>query len=438
MLLGDSGTGKSHLLIGLGLATCQRGLRVRYTTAAQLVTELAEDCNVGGWPSLLGFRVDGLRSTRLTMLISFTMENRRDPYDAAYDYALESAELSEAKCLIGPAHECSRLIVRAHSIQRAKLDLISDEHKKVVIMTPDVRKLNQKGITAGDLASGAESGFEYRSTSNRLLTTRMACSYHDKETFALIEDHSLDVADHHHCDLLSLRAALFQMHKKMIFYRVFSTMALADIELIDARDALALQMHEAKRATELIVAGLSGEPGTTMEHRAIAVDCPPRVAATGVIMRGGPVYPWSDRELAAMSERGVPIPANAIPIVVTVYPDIDRHVAIVSFPNGWASLAEIIVPAIAEKDGFRAAASLSKTLIEHTENIALSPQAWNGYGRKKREAITRYFMESIGLPIVIEFPLGESISPEMVSQIVSAREPASRYELDAREIDLFN
>ena len=42
MLLGDSGTGKSHLLIGLGMAACQRGLRVRYTTAAALVNELAE------------------------------------------------------------------------------------------------------------------------------------------------------------------------------------------------------------------------------------------------------------------------------------------------------------------------------------------------------------------------------------------------------------
>jgi len=42
VLLGDSGTGKSHLLIGLGIAACQRGLRVRYTTAAALVNELAE------------------------------------------------------------------------------------------------------------------------------------------------------------------------------------------------------------------------------------------------------------------------------------------------------------------------------------------------------------------------------------------------------------
>jgi DNA replication protein DnaC len=42
VLLGDSGTGKSHLLIGLGIAACDHGRRVRYATCAQLVNELAE------------------------------------------------------------------------------------------------------------------------------------------------------------------------------------------------------------------------------------------------------------------------------------------------------------------------------------------------------------------------------------------------------------
>lgn len=42
VLLGDPGTGKSHILIGLGMAACEEGLRVRYVTAAQLVNELAE------------------------------------------------------------------------------------------------------------------------------------------------------------------------------------------------------------------------------------------------------------------------------------------------------------------------------------------------------------------------------------------------------------
>ncbi len=41
-MLGDSGTGKSHLLIGLGLAACEQGRRVRYATTAGLVNELVE------------------------------------------------------------------------------------------------------------------------------------------------------------------------------------------------------------------------------------------------------------------------------------------------------------------------------------------------------------------------------------------------------------
>ena len=42
VLLGDPGTGKTHVLIGLGVAACEEGLRVRYVTAAQLVNELVE------------------------------------------------------------------------------------------------------------------------------------------------------------------------------------------------------------------------------------------------------------------------------------------------------------------------------------------------------------------------------------------------------------
>jgi DNA replication protein DnaC len=42
VLIGDSGTGKSHLLIGIGTAIAEAGLKVRYTTAANLVNELAE------------------------------------------------------------------------------------------------------------------------------------------------------------------------------------------------------------------------------------------------------------------------------------------------------------------------------------------------------------------------------------------------------------
>ncbi len=42
VLLGNSGTGKSHLLIGTCLAAAEKGLRARYITCAQLANELAE------------------------------------------------------------------------------------------------------------------------------------------------------------------------------------------------------------------------------------------------------------------------------------------------------------------------------------------------------------------------------------------------------------
>src|SRR2546425_11701623 len=42
LALGNSGTGKTHIALALGLAACQRGYRVRFTTAAALVHELME------------------------------------------------------------------------------------------------------------------------------------------------------------------------------------------------------------------------------------------------------------------------------------------------------------------------------------------------------------------------------------------------------------
>jgi DNA replication protein DnaC len=41
-LIGDSGTGKSHLLIALGTAAAMAGFRVRHTLASKLANELAE------------------------------------------------------------------------------------------------------------------------------------------------------------------------------------------------------------------------------------------------------------------------------------------------------------------------------------------------------------------------------------------------------------
>lgn len=54
VLLGDSGTGKTHLLIGLGTAAAEQGRRVRYVTTAALVNELAEAAEAHQLSRLIG------------------------------------------------------------------------------------------------------------------------------------------------------------------------------------------------------------------------------------------------------------------------------------------------------------------------------------------------------------------------------------------------
>ena len=40
--LGPSGTGKTHVASGIGLAACQHGIKTRFATAAAIVHELIE------------------------------------------------------------------------------------------------------------------------------------------------------------------------------------------------------------------------------------------------------------------------------------------------------------------------------------------------------------------------------------------------------------
>jgi DNA replication protein DnaC len=63
VLLGDSGTGKTHLLIALGLAACEQGRRVRYVTTAHLVNELVEAADDRALSRMVG------RYSRLDLLL---------------------------------------------------------------------------------------------------------------------------------------------------------------------------------------------------------------------------------------------------------------------------------------------------------------------------------------------------------------------------------
>jgi len=53
-LIGDSGTGKSHLLIALGTEAAISGFRVKYTLATKLANELVEAADEKTLPKTIG------------------------------------------------------------------------------------------------------------------------------------------------------------------------------------------------------------------------------------------------------------------------------------------------------------------------------------------------------------------------------------------------
>ena len=57
-LVGSHGTGKTHVSVALGLAACRAGLRVRFFTAAELVSQLekgrSSTLSTGSWANSSG------------------------------------------------------------------------------------------------------------------------------------------------------------------------------------------------------------------------------------------------------------------------------------------------------------------------------------------------------------------------------------------------
>ncbi len=80
--IGNSGTGKTHVALGLGLAACQRGLSVGFTTAASLVHELIEardERRLLNLQKKLARRVQEATKELNSSLISLPVSGRNSP-----------------------------------------------------------------------------------------------------------------------------------------------------------------------------------------------------------------------------------------------------------------------------------------------------------------------------------------------------------------------
>ena len=353
--------------------------------------------------------------------------------------ALRRAEEAEARCLIGPPQECSPKIIEAHWLQEAKLRQIASKDGKVLIMTPDSKK---RVRASGAMASTWKQQFEVRSIANRLMKGRMACRHHDIQTFSKIENRRVDPTNPEHCLLLAYRAALFQLHEKRVVARTFGIMAQADPSFTPWYRHLQQGADIVERVKvqldNQVIQGTASVATSQMDHRQIPIESEPKIAATAFMLRDGPTLTFTPRELAEVRRLRVPRSAYEVPIILTVYPEPTKQVAIVSFPKGRESLARIIVPAIGEADAKKAAALLSKTLLEESENIMVSLLVWNSFRRTKQTRIFEQFMGASSQPVFFSADQERAISEDSLTEMTHDHVPAFIDDCDPEELNLFS
>ena len=351
------------------------------------------------------------------------------------------AENAEAQCLIGPLAECNEKIIGAHSVQKAKLRMIADEYDKVYILTSDVAK--SITMKSANEYKREDEFLQYRSINSTMVARKWACSYHDNKTFSPIEKNGIDLNDEEHCLLFAYRAMTYECFAKRVMHRFhveksseFPSMQ-SDLEIIvhTGRRDLAMEFHNRIRQS---VMDFQNGKDSVMEHRHIFIHSHPRIAATLVTTRGGNIVS-TQREIEELKRMNVLIPAIEIPLIVTVYPDIDKSVALLSFPKGWRQFVRIIMPAFWESDESIASALLSKTLLEETDNIMISPAAWHAFSEKKQRRIMDQFV--VTAPRYILVPADDEGTELLPEKVISARmyerDPDFVDHADPKELDLF-
>jgi len=96
VLPGDSGTGKTHLLTGLGLAACEQGRRARYATTAALDGELVEAADQRALSRVVG------RYARLDLLLPGELGYVQvDPRGAGLLFQITTEQDERASIAIG-------------------------------------------------------------------------------------------------------------------------------------------------------------------------------------------------------------------------------------------------------------------------------------------------------------------------------------------------
>ena len=284
---------------------------------------------------------------------------------------------------------------------------------------------------------------QHRSINSSMMTRKWACSHHDSVTFSKIEKESIDLDNEEHCLLLAYRSVLFDFFQKCVVLRWFKELAWEfqtnvfspQIFIHSERKRL---VNKFKIQMEKALLLLNNGEDSSMSHKIITINSTPTVAATIVTWREGESVN-APRELDKIKKTNLLRPLSELPLFVTVYPEHNKNVAILSFSKGWDSLVRVFMPAFWEKEVNLSSALLSKTILEETENIMISPAAWHSFGKEKQTRILDQFIVTMPQSVLIRTRNGDpNIPEEILSKIMYDRDPAFIDNSDPEEFNLFS
>lgn len=262
-------------------------------------------------------------------------------------------------------------------------------------MTFDLGLTSLQGRAAGKLPPIRERlQHSYASINGDPLTRPFACADHDNRLFDPIDGPAFDPGNPRHCALVSYRTLLWLQYEALSFAR-----ALARIQPTPEFRALPRSVQDNERVTlgrrqveagslcrsaSVLHAGAAEGGDFRFAHRITRLPGTPKVAFAGACARGGAAL-WTarEREEASLMTRGV---REAVPFVLTCYPDPEGHIVVASCPSELVDLLPVVFPAFREAPDDREAL-LSASALDLVDQIMIAPSIWDGYGEERQRAI---------------------------------------------------
>lgn len=275
---------------------------------------------------------------------------------------------------------CQQPVIRAHSIQNARVIDLLEESGHVIALRPKF--------------SGGGPGLEFKSVGRNLASTFTGmCSEHDRAIFAPLDSMPLNVRDNEQLFLLAYRSATRELHAVMEAASKFQLAYLSRVSrgldpsnnpspagLVATQQLMNAYQTYQYRADNFD-RGLLYKRYDSVEHDAIIFDDQsPAIAVSSL---------FSVDELAKYDNETPNVILNVVPTTT------QQTVVVFSYTKEDRAAVKPILQRIFLSQGDLQKYELSKLILTRVENFLISPVHFSAWAMAKKETIMNAFASTL-------------------------------------------